>query len=289
MVKLRLPQYFRQPIPGEQILQRMRALSSLGVNTVCKESRCPNFCECLSADKLTFMILGDTCTRNCTFCNVAKAPAKARLGIEPQEPERIAALAKEMRLKYAVITSVTRDDLSDGGAEHFAKTIIAMRRAVPGIKIEVLIPDFSGNLKSLQTVISAKPDCLAHNLETVERLYPQVRPLAGYGLSLKILEEAKKAGSPITKSSLMLGLGETKDEVIAAMQDLKRHTCDALTLGQYLAPSDNHYPVREFISAERFNEYQKIGISLGFKAVFAGPKVRSSYQAEKVYSEVNYA
>lgn len=286
MLKLRLPPSFRQPIPGPQILQKMRALSSLGVNTVCKESKCPNFCECLSADKLTFMILGDTCTRNCGFCNVTKALAKEQLPVDPQEPERIAGLAKEMKLKYAVITSVTRDDLIDGGAEYFAKTIFTLRRQVPGIKIEVLIPDFSGNLNSLRTVISAKPDVLAHNLETVERLYPEVRPRAGYDLSLRLLKKAKEAGALITKSSLMLGLGETKGEVITSMRDLKNHGCDALTLGQYLAPSGSHYPVREFINIELFNEYQKIGINLGFKAVFSGPKVRSSYQAENLYSEV---
>lgn len=267
----------------------MRAISSLGVNTVCRESKCPNFGECLSAGNLTFMILGPTCTRNCTFCNVTKTSGHAAPAVDPQEPIRVAALAKQTGLKYAVITSVTRDDLADGGAGHFAETIFALRSRVPGIKIEALIPDFSGNVKNLRTVISANPDCLAHNIETVRRLYPEVRPAARYDRSLNILLNAKEFGSPLTKSSLMLGLGETKGEVIAAMHDLRKYGCDILTLGQYLAPSQMHYKIREFVSIESFNEYQRTGIAMGFKAVFAGPNVRSSYHAQKLYNEVNHA
>ena len=234
------------------------------------------------------MILGDTCTRNCRFCAVKKASATS-LTIDLEEPYRIAAAVKGLGLDYVVITSVTRDDLSDAGAGQFARTIALIRGIDTDIKIEVLIPDFSGNPESLKTVIEAGPSLLAHNMETVRRLYPAIRPEANYGLSLEIFRRAKKfQPALLTKSSLMLGLGEREEEVIQTMEDLRDSRCDILTLGQYLAPSQVHYPIQEFVSIEQFRKYRELGLVLGFKAVSSGPKVRSSYQAEKLYREVVY-
>ena len=289
-IKYRLPADFRQKVPGTATLEKMRSLSRMQINTVCREAKCPNFAECLSENRLTFLILGNTCTRRCGFCSVTKAPNRRSLPLDPDEPKRIAELAQKMRLKYVVITSVTRDDLKDGGAAQFAKTIQAIRSIGMGIKVEALIPDFSGKTENLETVINACPDVLAHNLETVKRLYEELRPGASYDLSLGILKRIKEINSRlITKSSLILGLGETKEELIQSMRDLRKCGCDILTLGQYLAPSEKHYPVKEFIARERLNQYRDIGMNFGFRAVLAGPRVRSSYQAEKIYSEVTYA
>ncbi len=289
-IKYRLPADFRQKIPGTLTLEKMRSLSRMQINTVCREAKCPNFAECLSENRLTFLILGNTCTRRCGFCSVTKAQNRSSLLLDPDEPKRIAELAQKMKLKYVVITSVTRDDLKDGGAAQFAKTIQAIRSIGVDIKIEALIPDFSGKTENLETVINACPDVLAHNLETVKRLYEELRPGASYDLSLGILKRIKEINSRlITKSSLILGLGETKEELIQSMRDLRKCGCDILTLGQYLAPSEKHYPVKEFIARERLNQYRDIGMNFGFRAVLAGPRVRSSYQAEKIYSEVTYA
>lgn len=235
------------------------------------------------------MILGDTCTRNCRFCAVAKSDGRY-LKVDSREPERIAEAVRSLDLRYVVITSVTRDDLADGGSSAFAQTIEAIRALDREIKIEVLIPDFGGNIVSLKCISDAAADVVAHNIETVSRLYPGLRPNSDYRISLEALKLIKEMRDEvITKSSLMLGLGEKEEEVLCAMQGLRQSRCDILALGQYLAPSKEHFPVKEFISKEKFARYREIGLSLGFKTVKAGPLVRSSYQAEEVYKEATYA
>jgi len=288
-VNLKLPSWFRQEIPDTITLQRAQKLSATGIHTVCQEARCPNLSFCFQQLKFTFMILGDTCTRNCRFCGVKKISNRP-LNIDLDEPYRLAEKVKELKLNYVVITAVTRDDLADGGAKIFAKTIELIHRINQDIKVEVLIPDFKGNISNLKCIVDAGPDLVAHNIETVERLYKALRPEANYQLSLQALRKIKEI-QPIltTKSSIMLGLGETEGEVIKTMEDLLNSGCDILTLGQYLAPSENHYPVKEFISIAQFQRYRDIGLALGFKAVLSGPLVRSSYRAEQIYKEVSYA
>lgn len=280
-----LPAWFRQDIPDATTFKMAHLVSEFGLHTVCQETKCPNITHCFKNNKVTFMILGFTCSRNCNFCGVDKTGALS-LNIDKKEPYRIAQVVKILGLSYAVITSVTRDDLPDGGAAQFAKTIELIHTVNEDIKVEVLIPDFQGKLSSLECVLNAGPTVVAHNLETVTRLYPALRPKASYQLSLNILSKIKELSSHIyTKSSIMLGFGETREEVITAMEDLREQGCDILTLGQYLAPSVKHYPVEEFISIEQFQEYHQIGISMGFKVVLSGPKVRSSYQAQETYQE----
>jgi len=228
------------------------------------------------------MILGKSCTRNCRFCNVGKS-GNLKLAVDFNEPERLARAVTLLELKYAVITSVTRDDLEDGGAGQFVRVLELIRSADKAVKIEVLIPDFQGNAEALRKVVNAAPFVLAHNLETIERLYGVIRPQADYRRSLRILEKAKEsAGGLITKSSLMLGFGETEEEVVSALKDLRSSGCDIVTLGQYLAPSSRHYPVKEFILPEQFRKYSAIGLGLGFSKVLSGPKARSSYYAEEL-------
>ena len=287
-MKNRLPTWFKQDIPDATVRGRMQLLSEFKVNTVCCQAKCPNLSFCFKNLKFTFMILGNTCTRNCRFCAVAQSK-KNTLSLDENEPYRISQIVKIFNLKFVVITSVTRDDLTDGGAEQFVKTIELIHNIDKNIKIEVLIPDFSGNIDNLKSVIDAKPSILAHNMETVKRLYKTLRPKANYQTSLDMLKRAKEINPLlITKSSLILGVGETEDEVIYAMEDLRYNQCDILTLGQYLAPSQRHYPVKEFISIEQFQRYRRIGLGLGFKAVLSGPKVRSSYHAEEVLGELEY-
>jgi lipoic acid synthetase len=285
----RLPPWFRQKAPSVETLQRARLLSSLRVHTVCQKALCPNLDSCFNNLRLTFMILGDTCTRDCRFCAVAKLD-NSNLELDLQEPKRIAAAVRGLALSYVVITSVTRDDLADGGSGIFAQTIEAIRTLDKRIKIEVLIPDFKGSAASLKCVVDAGPDVIAHNIETVSRLYQEIRPKADYRLSLAVLSLIKKMkGKVITKSSVMLGLGEKEEEVLSVMQELRQNRCDILILGQYLAPSKEHYPVKEFISKEKFARYKESALALGFKAVLSGPLVRSSYQAEEIYKETTYA
>lgn len=282
-MKNRLPSWFRQEIPGSDALGLLRLLSEFNVHTVCREANCPNLSYCFGNKKATFMILGDTCTRNCGFCAVNK-PKKKIVSLDGGEPERVAEVVKILGLDYVVITSVSRDDLADKGAKFFAKTIGAIRHIDKKIKVELLIPDFQGDIRSLRCVLDAAPDLLAHNIETVRRLYAELRPQADYERSLGILKAAKELRLEIrTKSSIMLGLGETKEEVVGAMLELRHNGCDCLTLGQYLAPSENHYPVKRFIDIAEFREYRHIGLSMGFKSVLSGPKVRSSYRAQEVY------
>jgi len=298
----RLPPWFRQDIPDDKTISLIHLFSELNIHTVCQEARCPNITYCFKNKKFTFIILGDICTRNCSFCNIKKSgtflhPIEGRSFTQsagcPQslakEPYKISQVVKMLGLKYVVITSVTRDDLSDGGAAQFAKTINLIHKVNEDIKVEVLIPDFQGKISSLKCILGAKPFIVAHNIETVERLYAELRPAANYQLSLGILSKIKALNPQIiTKSSIMLGMGETKEEVICTMEDLRKHNCDILTLGQYLAPSVKHYPVKEFINIEQFQEYKDISLRLGFKSILSGPLVRSSYQAEKVSEELLY-
>lgn len=285
----RLPPWFRQDIPDESTLKRMRELSALGLNTVCQEARCPNLSYCFKNSELTFMILGDTCTRSCRFCAVEKSGSGDTLRLS-EEPSLVAGMVKQLNLKFVVITSVARDDLGDGGAGVFAKTVESIRGLNGKIKIELLIPDFRGNILALKKVIAVSPDVIGHNIEMVKRLYKEIRPQADYEVSLGLLRNIKEIDSGITtKSSIMLGLGEKEEEVISAMRDLRESRCDILTLGQYLAPSEKHYPVKEFITPAQFMKYEKIALSIGFKGVLSGPKVRSSYKGEKLYRKVCHA
>ena len=280
-----LPEWLKKRAPKEELLQEMRELlRSLSLHTVCEEARCPNIGECFARKTATFMILGDRCTRNCKFCAVKKGNPSP---LDLREPENVAKAVNKLRLKYVVITSVTRDDLNDGGANQFAKTIEEVKKINKEVKIEVLIPDFKGSLASLKKVIEAKPFVLNHNVETVPRLYSEVRPQANYIRSLKLLERSKELNSSIyTKSGLMVGLGETSNEIIEVMKDLRKVKCDVLTIGQYLRPSIKHLPVKKYIRPEKFQEYEKIGRSLGFLSVISGPFVRSSYRAEEIWDKI---
>ena len=240
--------------------------------------------ECYKKHTATFLIMGENCTRNCRFCSVSK---KNVCALDINEPRNVADAAVKLGLRHVVVTSVTRDDLNDGGASHFAKTAECLRNSLPGASIELLVPDFQGREASLDTVINAKPDIFAHNLETVPRLYHDVRPMADYSRSLRVLEYVKiKNRGMITKTSLMLGLGETQDEVEKVMDDIVNAGCDIMTLGQYLRPSRNHYEVKEYITPEQFENYAEIGRKKGLRYVFAAPLVRSSYNAAEAYDEV---
>jgi len=299
LTKNRLPLWFRQEIPDNNTAKITRLLSEYNVNTVCQKAMCPNINYCFRNQKLTFMILGDACARNCSFCSVGavlnlkqncpQTRDSLRSISEPSlddEPYRISQLVKLLGLNYVVITSVSRDDLTDGGASQFARTIELIHGLGKNIKVEVLIPDFQGKILSLECVLKASPFILAHNIETVRCLYSELRPQADYQLSLGLLNKAKEIKPEVyTKSSIMLGLGEAKQEVINAMEDLKKNKCDILTLGQYLAPSVNHYAVKEFITVKQFQEYKDIAVALGFKAVLSGPLVRSSYHAKELSEE----
>ena len=280
----KLPYWFRQDLPEEKASLTADIVSQTGLHTVCLEAKCPNISSCFKAGQATFLILGDTCTRNCSFCAVKKNDTKDKLKYDLNEPAGIAEVAEKLKLNYVVITSVTRDDLEDGGAEIFAQAVRLIRAKNAKIKIELLIPDFNGKISSLQSVLEAGCDCLAHNLETVERLYSSVRPDADYRRSLMVLGKAKEISPLIpTKSSLMLGMGEKEDELASAMKDLRAVGTDILTLGQYLAPSSEHYPVKEFVRPAQFEKYSRIAKELGFAAVLSGPLVRSSYKAEEIF------
>ena len=256
-----------------------KLLADLNLCTVCRSARCPNRNECFASGTATFLILGDVCTRNCRFCAI---PAGAPKPPDPGEPDRLAEAARSLGLKHVVVTSVTRDDLPDGGADHFHRTILALKNTLPESSIEVLIPDFSGNQKSLFHVLEAGPDVLNHNIETPPRLYDKLRPGASYERSLGVLERVKsRFPGMITKSGLMLGLGETHSEILEVMEDLCRLDCDILTLGQYLKPDRDHHPIVEFIPPERFEIYRRIGRETGFHYVSSGPFVRSSYRARE--------
>lgn len=273
------PKWLRAPAPiGENYRELKELVTRLRLHTVCESAACPNVGECWNRRTATFMILGNVCTRRCGFCAVQKgAPLKA----DYDEPRRVAEACATLGLRYAVVTSVNRDDRKDGGAELFALTIEAIRKEVPGCKIEVLTPDFQGSHAAIDIVMNAHPDVLNHNTETVPRLYRQVRLGARYSRSLDVLRYAKQVRPHIpTKSGLMLGLGETQPEVLAVMRDLRDHHVDILTLGQYLRPSPKHLPLIRYISPEEFADYKVAGLALGFSHVEAGPLVRSSYHAD---------
>ena len=278
----RRPEWLKLSPLDPTILDRMnRLIRDLKLHTVCESARCPNRAECFARGTATFMILGDICTRNCTFCAVKHGMPQPA---DPEEPQHIVAAVNKLGLRYAVITSVTRDDLPDGGASQFAQTINAIHEYDSNIPVEVLIPDFKGSTSALQTVMNASPAVLNHNVETMPRLYPEVRPEANYQRSLELLEKARLLnGNLITKSGLMLGLGETRGEVIEVMTDLREAGCHLLTIGQYLQPSLSHHKVVKYIPPEEFQEYQNIGEKIGFTAVISGPLVRSSFHAAETY------
>ena len=272
------PEWLRVRLPGgsnySQLKEIMRGLE---LHTVCEEARCPNIGECWEARTATFMILGDTCTRACGFCAVKTGrPNTLDLG----EPVRVAEAVERMGLKHAVITSVNRDELEDGGAGIFAATIRQIRKTIPGCSVEVLIPDFMGSEEALARVMLARPDILNHNIETVPRLYPQVRPKARFQRSLELLERAKRMDATVfTKSGIMLGLGEELDEVVQVFRDLRSHDVEILTVGQYLRPTVNHLPIVRYVTPQEFLELKQEALKLGFRHVESGPLVRSSYHA----------
>jgi len=272
----RRPDWLRVKIPsGEQYLRLKELMERHRLHTVCEEARCPNMGECWNAGTATFMILGDVCTRSCGFCAVKTGRPHV---LDREEPARVAEAIRIMNVRHAVITSVNRDELEDGGAGIFAETIRAAREARPGVTIEVLIPDFQGDADALQTVVDAHPDILNHNTETIPRLYPAVRPQAKYARSLELLDRAKRAGM-VTKSGLMLGLGETNEEVLEVLSDLRAVSCDIVTLGQYLQPGKDHLPVVRFVHPQEFAMLRERGIAMGFRHIESGPLVRSSYHA----------
>ncbi len=279
---VRRPEWLKLSPLDPVILNRMnRLMQDLELHTVCESARCPNRTECFARGTATFMILGDICTRNCTFCAVKSGIPQP---IDPDEPQHIVAAVDKLALRYVVITSVTRDDLPDGGASQFVQTINAIHRYDFSILVEILIPDFRGSLSALQAVIGVSPTVLNHNIETAPRLYPEVRPEANYLRSLELIRKAKLLRSSlVTKSGLMLGLGEEQREVIDVMTDLRRVGCDILTIGQYLQPSLKHHEVARYVPPGEFKEYQSIGEEMGFTSIISGPLVRSSFHAAETY------
>jgi lipoic acid synthetase len=276
--KLAKPEWLKTSVKNiSQIQETRKIVSELALHTVCDSAECPNIGECFGNKTATFMILGNTCTRQCRFCAVSKGKAEV---VDPDEPRRIGEACKAMGLKHVVVTSVTRDDLSDGGAGHFAQTVFEIRRRSPGSTVELLIPDLLGNWEALQTIIEVKPDILNHNMETVPALYSVIRPEASYGRSLELLSRAKKQEPDIyTKSGIMVGLGETEEQVMGVMDDLRQKGCDILTIGQYLRPSEHHVEIKEYVHPQQFERYKNTAIEKGFRYVASGPFVRSSYHA----------
>ena len=274
----RRPEWLKVRLPhGEGYRRVLELVGRHRLHTVCESARCPNLGECWGAGTATFMILGDVCTRSCGFCAVKTGRP---LGLDLDEPERLAQAVRSLGLRHAVITSVNRDELPDGGAAIFAACIRAVRHQVPGCRVEVLIPDFQGNWAALQTVLDAAPDILNHNTETVPRLYQRVRPQAKYARSLELLRRAKERGA-FTKSGLMVGIGETDAEIEAVLRDLRAVDCDVLTIGQYMQPTKDHLPVHRFVEPERFERYRDTALQMGFRYCESGPLVRSSYHAER--------
>jgi lipoic acid synthetase len=272
------PPWLKVKLPsGEAYAEVHRLIKSKGLHTVCGSARCPNLGECWGNRTATFMILGNNCTRNCSFCAVLSDKPEP---LDPGEPRRVAESVQALSLKYAVITSVTRDDLPDGGAAYFAATIHTIRELSPTCRVEVLIPDFQGDPEALQTVIDAAPDVLNHNLETVPSLYPTIRPQADYRQSLELLESGA-ASALRTKTGLMLGLGETDDEIESVLRDILNVNCRLLTLGQYLQPTKSHHPVIRYLHPDEFSRWADVGHDMGFDHIEAGPLVRSSYMAHE--------
>lgn len=284
----RLPAFLRRgKTHFESLTVLKRDLRSLNLHTVCESARCPNIHECFNRGAATFMILGNLCTRGCTFCSVPKFnPRKQESPLDPDEPAHVARMAQAMKLRYVVITSVNRDDLDDGGSSHWACTVEAVRAALPEGRVEVLTPDFEGDMKAVARVLDSAPDVFNHNMETIPRLYRSVRPQADYQQSLDVLAFAKQHRPQVlTKSGIMVGLGESHEEVRQVLRDLRRVNTDVATLGQYLQPTRRNRPVSRFVPEEEYAEWRSYGLSIGFRNVFAGPFVRSSYMADLVDSE----
>jgi len=276
--RLRLPSWFKIELRRGPDYQEIRRLTqTLGLHTICEEARCPNIWECWNNRTATFLILGDICTRRCHYCAVTTGRP---LAVDEEEPRQVAEAVKALGLRHAVITSVNRDELPDGGARMFAETIEAIHRALPTCTVEVLIPDFLGEVAALETVLAARPEILNHNIETVPSLFVSVRPQGRYERSIRLLERALQRGA-LTKSGLMVGLGETLDEIRAVMSDLREVGTSILSIGQYLQPTRAHWPVRRFYTPEEFGLLKQEGLSLGFRHVESGPLVRSSYHAEE--------
>jgi lipoic acid synthetase len=282
----RLPEWLRKPQKHPDSVHHLKSeLRRLNLHTVCESARCPNMHECFHRGTATFMILGNLCTRGCGFCSVPKSRHPGAL--DPDEPAHVARMAADMRLRHVVITSVNRDDLADGGSEHFAATVREVKAALPEARVEVLTPDFQGDVAAVARVLDAGPDIFNHNMETVPRLYRGVRPQADYRQSLDVLQFGKHhRTSVLTKSGAMLGLGESVKEVRQLMRDLRSADVDIVTLGQYLQPARRNLPVAEFVPPAQFDAYRDFGLSLGFKMVFSGPLVRSSYMADLVTAEI---
>lgn len=285
-MRQKLPEWVKRGIIDTESTRFVRKiLKENNLNTVCESARCPNKGECYSKNTATFMILGNTCTRNCHFCSVNSGLPET---VNKDEPASIAKAVKELNLSYVVITSVTRDDLEDGGAGHFAETIKEIRKVDPEIKIEVLTPDFKGIPELIDIVIEAKPDVFNHNIETVKNLYPQVRPQAKYQRTLDFIQYIKtNAPHIITKSGMMVGLGETKEEIIETLQDLHDHNCDIVTIGQYIQPTRNHLEVKKYYEPQEYEELKQEAIKIGIKSPVFAPLVRSSYKAKECLSKLD--
>ncbi len=288
----RLPEWLRKPETHfESVHLLKRELRQKRLHTVCESAKCPNIHECFHRGAATFMILGNLCTRGCAFCSVPKgSPAKREFMLDAEEPEHVAEMAAEMRLRYVVITSVNRDELPDGGSTHWAATVRAVRRAVPTAKVEVLTPDFCGDMDAVARVLDAGPDVYNHNMETVKRLYGKVRPQADYRQSLDVLAFARKyQPETLTKSGLMVGLGERVEEVEELLRDLRGSDVHVATIGQYLQPTRRNMAVAEYVTPAKFDAYRDYGMARGFQMVFSGPFVRSSYMADVVEEHASAA
>ena len=283
-MKVRLPTWFNKKIPDQRVMLSVKGLlDGLSLHTICESALCPNLGDCFSRGTATFLILGDVCTRHCTFCAVEKGCPSP---IDKMEPQHLLRAVEKLGLKYVVVTSVTRDDLVDGGASQFVEVIRMLRENVEDVTVEVLIPDFLGSTQSLRAIVEACPQVINHNVETVPRLYSEVRAGADYERSLELLFTVKRISSQIvTKSGLMLGLGETRDEVLEVMRDLREADCELLTIGQYLQPSSEHHPVARFVSPEEFAEYEEMGKNMGFTGIASAPLVRSSFNAANLYAQ----
>jgi lipoic acid synthetase len=287
-IRPRLPEWARKNRTHFESLHQLKTgLRARNLHTVCESARCPNIHECFHRGAATFMILGNRCTRGCGFCSVPKGnPAKHDMALDPHEPENVARMAADMQLRYVVITSVNRDDLADGGSRHFAQTVRAVREALPHARVEVLTPDFCGDTDAVARVLDASPHVFNHNMETVPRLYARVRPQADYRQSLDVLAFARQYRPEVmTKSGFMVGLGETESEVFDLLRDLRASDVDVATIGQYLQPTRRNLQVSQYIAPQQFGRYRDFGLSIGFKMVFSGPLVRSSYMADQVNHE----
>ena len=282
----KLPEWLKVKMPSGSKYENLKKLmGDQMLHTVCEEARCPNIGDCWERETATYMILGDTCTRACAYCAVKTG---SPTGLDLEEPIRLAKTVQTLGLRYAVITSVNRDDLPDGGAFIFGQCIRQIKKLSPSCKVEVLTPDFEGNWDSLKTVLDSEPDTFNHNIETVRRIFPKVRAKGNYELSIELLHKAKEIqANLITKSGIMVGLGETKDEIIRTMKDLRAVDCNLLTIGQYLRPSTKHTPILKWYTPKEFKELEEIGLSLGFSHVASGPLVRSSYHADEQHSSAS--